>query len=358
MQSTNSSPWRMTVPLLLTVMAAAGWSWYWFYALDIAKAEFAKLRQSEVRLDCAKETWNGFPFRFTVICDAPDFSGGSGRANVSGKAARFSASVRAYNFNHVVAEISAPFTVTQTLAVAPDRPEIPDTMRLSSETAPLRAGILLSSGRLKQLTVRTENWRGQIAASRSGVEIEKAETTADQFAAHWQPPVDGSDPTVSLETQNLGYSGKLGARFGQEALAVEKAGLQIAFVNTALSEELASRAGLRAWQAAKGELAIRHVSFARDGRAAEGKGSIRLDDQGRLEGRLDLLVKGLQDLFDEFVATGRLSSSQATLASTAIGLLSKSQDEKRPGWTGVSVRAKKGRLYFGPFKFATVKPAF
>lgn len=358
MQSTYSSPWRMTVPLLLTVLVAAGWSWYWFHALDIAKAEFAKLRQSEIRLECAKETWNGFPFRFTVICESPDFSAGSGTANVSTRAARFSASVRAYNFNHIITEISAPFTVTQTLAVSADRPEIPDTVRLSSEATPLRAGILLTSGRLRQLTVRAENWRGKVAASRSGVEIENAETTADQFAAHWQPPVDGSSPTVSLETQNLGYSGKLGARFGHESFAVEKAGLQIAFVNTTLSEDLASRAGLRAWQAAKGELAIRHISFADGGRAAEGKGSIRLDDQGRLDGRLDLLVKGLKGLFDDFVATGRLSSSQATLASTAIGLLSKSQDEKRPGWTGVSVRAKKGRLYFGPFKFATVKPAF
>ncbi len=348
----------MTIPLLLTVLVAAGWSWYWFHALDIAKAEFAKLRQSDIRLDCAKETWNGFPFRFTFVCDSPDFSAGAGSANVSGKAVRFSASVRAYNLNHVIAEIRPPFALTQTLAVSPDRPEIPDTVQLSSETAPVRVGILLSAGRLKQLTLRTEGWRGRIRAARNGVEIENAETTAEHFAAHWQPPVDGSDPTVSLEGNNLNYSGKFGAGFGHETLALEKAGLQVAFVNTALTEDLASRAGLRAWQAAKGELAIRHISLIRDGRAAEGKGSIQLDDQGRLEGRLDLLVKGLQDLFDEFVATGRLSSSQATLASTAIGLLSKSQDEKRPGWTGVSVRAKKGRLYFGPFKFATLKPAF
>ena len=348
----------MTVPLLLTVLAAAGWSWSWFHALDIARAGFAELRQSEIRLDCAKETWHGFPFRFTVICDSPSFSAGNGAAGVSGKAARFSASVRVYSFNHVVAEISAPFVVTQTIAVGPDRPEMPDTVRLSSHSTPLRAGILLTSGNLKQLTVRAENWNGRIAASRSGVPVEKAETTADQLAAHWQPRVDGSDPTVSLEMENFGYTGMLGARFGHGALSVEKAALQLAFVNTILSGELASRNGLRAWQAANGALDIRHVSMAKDGRSAEGRGSVRLDEQGRLDGRIDLLVKGLRGLFDEFVAAGSLSSGQATLASTAIGLLSRSQDEKRPGWTGVSVRASKGRLYFGPFKFATVKPAF
>ena len=352
---------RMAVPLLLTVLVGSGWSWYWYHALDIAKARFAKLKSGDIAINCSGETWTGFPFRFTVICDNADFRIGTGKATASGKANQMTATVRAYDPNHAIAEFAPPFSMNFTMSVQQDGLTLPDTVTVSSDTSALRAGVLLSGGTLRQVSIRAQDWRGNLTATGAGRPMEKARTTADLLALHWSPArPDAADtaPVLSMQVENLAYSGAFGAHHGMQDLTVEKAGFQTAFINTEISTRLASLSGIRSWQAAGGEIRIAHFDFKRGAQEAEGSGTVRLDSEGRLEGRIDLLVKGMDEALRGLVDSGRLSSTQAALASTAIGLLSQTENKAKPGWTGVPVRATKGRIYFGPFKATTIKPLF
>lgn len=352
----------MTLPLILTVLVGAAWSTYWYFALDIAKAQFARLKSGDLAITCENETWSGFPFRFTLICDTAAFRLGTGKTTASGQADRLSATVRAYEPNHVIAEIGPPFTITYTMSPQQNDLALPDTVIFNSGTSVLRAGALLTGGKLKQVSVRSPAWRGKITATAAGRPIEKADTTADLLAINWTPARPESPDAVaavlSLQAENLVYAGALGARHGMRDLTVDNAGLQATLVKTEISTALLSRSGLRTWQAGGGEVNVSHFNFSNSTQQVEGSGTIRLDSEGRLEGRSDLLVKGMDETLRGLVDSGRLSSTQAVLASTAIGLLSQTGNKARPGWTGVPVRATKGRLYFGPFKAATLAPLF
>ena len=78
----SSRPWRMFGPLLLVLLLMAGWSIYWLFASAAARnaSEAARLRLAGdgIRLDCSKEEWGGFPFRFEFTCDGPRLTSSQG----------------------------------------------------------------------------------------------------------------------------------------------------------------------------------------------------------------------------------------------------------------------------------------
>lgn len=107
----SSRPWRMFGPLALVLLLFGGWSVFWLFASTAARATFAterhRLEAQGFRLDCAKETWGGYPFRFEFTCAAPRFS--TPRATVT--AQHLEAVVQAYNPRHAIVLIDGPAMV-------------------------------------------------------------------------------------------------------------------------------------------------------------------------------------------------------------------------------------------------------
>src|ERR1700732_4584056 len=70
--------WRLFLPPILLLIAAAAWSAFWFYAASEAEVKADAWRAQEAKsgrvYDCAKRTVAGFPFRLEVRCDGASVS--------------------------------------------------------------------------------------------------------------------------------------------------------------------------------------------------------------------------------------------------------------------------------------------
>ena len=70
--------WRLFLMPVLLLIAAAGWSAFWFYAasqVDVAADAWRAQEAKSGRVyDCAKRSVAGFPFRLEVRCDGASVS--------------------------------------------------------------------------------------------------------------------------------------------------------------------------------------------------------------------------------------------------------------------------------------------
>ena len=67
--------WRLFIMPILLVVAALGWSAFWFYSASQVDSASDAWRAREAKsgrvYDCAKRSVAGFPFRLEVRCDVP-----------------------------------------------------------------------------------------------------------------------------------------------------------------------------------------------------------------------------------------------------------------------------------------------
>src|SRR6266704_5788102 len=65
--------WRLFIIPILLVIAALGWSGFWFYSASQVDSASDAWRAREAKsgrvYDCAKRSVAGFPFRLQVRCD-------------------------------------------------------------------------------------------------------------------------------------------------------------------------------------------------------------------------------------------------------------------------------------------------
>lgn len=119
-QKPTPRPWRMLLPLLVVLALAAAWSVYWLVAASAARNTFdermAFAAERGQRLDCASETWGGYPFRFEFTCDKPVVTDKALGVISSG---RLRAVAMAYNPWHVLVLVDGP-----TIFTPNDRPPL------------------------------------------------------------------------------------------------------------------------------------------------------------------------------------------------------------------------------------------
>lgn len=361
MMQNRARPWRIALPLFAVLVLSAAWVGYWYFALLTAQREFSSLDARGVRIDCDHEQWAGFPFRIILVCDRPAFRIGAGEATLAGEGVRLSATALVYRPTHVIAELDGPSTLTQTRTPDPSG-RLPDQVTLVSERGPIRAGLQFDLDGVERVSAHFTGWSGRLVARALGRTLEDAAVSARGLAVHWSRPASqamaGGEQQVALDATFLTIVGTLTAAFGLDRLTLDRAELAVAATRISAPDGRITVADLKAWQAAGGELRVDHLALVQGTRQAAGTGVVRLDDQGRLDGRLDLEVKDLDTVFDELTASGRLTSDQATLAATALRLLAKGAPAPEPGWSRVPVRLSRGRLYFGPFKAAKLAPLF
>ncbi|HWO86555.1 MAG TPA: DUF2125 domain-containing protein, partial [Stellaceae bacterium] len=110
--------WRLFIMPFLLVVAALGWSAFWFYsasqvdsASDVWRAREAK---SGRVYDCAKRSVAGFPFRLEVRCDGVSVSLSSQTATqapVTAKLGEILVVAQVYDPKLLIAEFTAPATI-------------------------------------------------------------------------------------------------------------------------------------------------------------------------------------------------------------------------------------------------------
>ena len=114
--------WRLFIMPILLVVAALGWSAFWFYSASQVDSASDAWRAREAKsgrvYDCAKRSVAGFPFRLEVRCDGVSVSLSSQTAGqaatqapVTAKLGEILVVAQVYDPKLLIAEFTAPATV-------------------------------------------------------------------------------------------------------------------------------------------------------------------------------------------------------------------------------------------------------
>jgi len=114
--------WRLFIIPILLVVAALGWSAFWFYSASQVDTASDAWRAREARsgrvYDCAKRSVAGFPFRLEVRCDGVSVSLSSQTAGQAATQAPITAKLgeilvvaQVYDPKLLIAEFTAPATI-------------------------------------------------------------------------------------------------------------------------------------------------------------------------------------------------------------------------------------------------------
>jgi hypothetical protein len=110
--------WRLFIMPVLLVIAALGWSAFWFYSASQVDSASDAWRAREAKsgrvYDCAKRSVTGFPFRLEVRCDGVSVSLSSQTAEqapVTAKLGEILVVAQVYDPKLLIAEFTAPATI-------------------------------------------------------------------------------------------------------------------------------------------------------------------------------------------------------------------------------------------------------
>jgi len=114
--------WRLFIMPVLLVIAALGWSAFWFYSASQVDSASDAWRAREAKsgrvYDCAKRSVAGFPFRLEVRCDGVSVSLSSQTAGqtatqapVTAKLGEILVVAQVYDPKLLIAEFTAPATI-------------------------------------------------------------------------------------------------------------------------------------------------------------------------------------------------------------------------------------------------------
>jgi hypothetical protein len=116
--------WRLFIAPVLLLIAAIGWSAFWFYASSEVGVQADAWRAREARsgriYDCANRSVAGFPFRFEVRCEGASVtlvsqtaSQGAARTPLTARLGEILVVAQIYDPKHVIALFTAPATISE-----------------------------------------------------------------------------------------------------------------------------------------------------------------------------------------------------------------------------------------------------
>ena len=301
MSMTPSRPWRMITPLAAVLALFAIWSAYWLFAFTAARtyadAERQRLAREGIVLACSGESWGGYPFRFEYNCGDPVIQI---RDDMKAEAHTVTVIAQAYQPWHLVALIDGPTT-------------------LHSKN---RTAILLTHERgLASLNLKTPD------EPLFSVEFPKL-TVNHVFRA--------DDTLVSIRKRQAGV-------------------IDIAASAARITLTLAGKPPLELDQAAADTtlapgniLTINSASAQRGTLTVTGTGTLRLDAQNRVQGRIDTQVSDTQALLDAASPYVNMTASERSVLIAMLAAMGQK----------AAFSAMNGEIYWGPVKIGNAAPLF
>lgn len=337
-------------PMLLASLTVFvfGWVGLWVVARHEAKHAFATWLRNERAQGrawtCPEERIGGFPLGIVVSCREPTFRGPLGDGIYEGTLDAFSADARLYFPTHVTVMLDGPLTLQDAKGGGPSaridwsaaqlnlRGEVPgDLDRGQIELSDVVA-VLPGQSMVAPLHI------GQVEASFRPV-LQKAMQPFDVEAA-----LTLTDARIPEADAAFGSPSPLSAKLTATVTRFTADG-------TALPQLL------EPWRDAGGQLRVKSFSFQKGAFRAEGEGRIELDDERRIEGRLDARFSGLEPVAKRFgIPTGAVQIGSAL--SNLFGSKGGNTDLNATD-LALPLVAKDGHLWIGPVKIGvTLKPIY
>ncbi|MEZ5878425.1 MAG: DUF2125 domain-containing protein [Tepidamorphaceae bacterium] len=331
-------------PLALVLVLAAAWSSYWYAGSAGAKEGFRRwqARQAEMgrNFTCGERRHGGFPFRFEMYCGDPRFEITHDGMTTIVRAKAVNTVSMAYLPNRVIAEFVGPLyierddgaviestwdTSRMSMHVTPlgenARPEI---SRADLETANPLINIIPQPGRTAA-AYRAESFQMHLRKS----ETAGYENGYDLALSSVKPELQFADGRVN-GADNVGFIGG------------------VSHARALYSGDWKQR--LSDWRDAGGMLRVDALRVASGDALGVLDGALRLDREGRPEGRVNLTTAGL----DVSKAAGEGGIGLPGLAAFSIGALGSPVEIEGRQASRLGLRLQDGTLFLGPLGLTRV----
>jgi hypothetical protein len=306
--------WRLFIMPILLVVAALGWSAFWFYSASQVDSASDAWRAREAKsgrvYDCAKRSVAGFPFRLEVRCDGVSVSLSSQTATqtpVTAKLGEILVVAQVYDPKLLIAEFTAPATIY-------DRGEQP-SMTVNWRTArssvaglpgvPQRASIVFDDASIDRLN-------GAVQAPLARAKHIELHGRLAEGSALDRPVIE---TVLKIES---------GSVQGVHPLLAEPFDADLRTMLSGLRDFSPKPwpQRFRELQAAGGHVEIVQSRVQQGDLVAVAAGTLGLSAQGRLDGELQMTVAGIQKVIPALGIEKMLDEGvpQATLDRVAPGV--------------------------------------
>jgi hypothetical protein len=306
--------WRLFIMPILLVVAALGWSAFWFYSASQVDSASDAWRAREAKsgrvYDCAKRSVAGFPFRLEVRCDGVSVSLSSQTATqapVTAKLGEILVVAQVYDPKLLIAEFTAPATIY-------DRGEQP-SMTVNWRTArssvaglpgvPQRASIVFDDASIDRLN-------GAVQAPLARAKHIELHGRLAEGSALDRPVIE---TVLKIES---------GSVQGVHPLLAEPFDADLRTMLSGLRDFSPKPwpQRFREIQAAGGHVEIVQSRIQQGDLVAVAAGTLGLSAQGRLDGELQMTVAGIEKVIPALGIEKMLDEGvpQATLDRVAPGV--------------------------------------
>jgi hypothetical protein len=286
---TRRRRWQIFLPTILLLIVAAAWSAFWFYAVSEAqvKAEawLAQEAKSGRSYDCTKRSIGGFPFRFEMRCDGARVTLTSQTAGaaqpVTVELGEILAVAQVYDPKLLIAEFKAPAAISDT----PNAPAMQVNWSKAQSSVvglpavPQRASIVFDD----------------VAIDRSNNSVQVPLARAKHVELHGRL-AEGStlkDPVIEsvlrIEAGSLPEIHPVLAKPFTAEIHAKLSGLK-----DMVPKPWPDR--FRELQASGGRVEILPSRVQQDDLIAVAAGPLALNEQGRLDGELQVTVTGIEKI--------------------------------------------------------------
>ena len=322
------------IPLGVVVVAALAWTGFWFHAASVARATLSGWQEREAQLgrqfSCGSQAIGGYPFRFEVRCRDAAADLIEAKPPLQIRAKELLTVAQIYQPTLILAEIASPLTVGE-----------------GGRKAALAAQWTLAQASLRGLPMRPE----RVSVAVDNLKLSQPEAAEPLFSAkhaELHARLDPQSPPDQLVVD-------VAARLEQATSAAggpildEPIDFELSTVLHGLKDLKPKPVAelLRQLAAAGGDLQVVRARMARGSMLADATGTLRLNPQGRLEGRLEVTIAGI----DFRLLERALPQLKANAGPVGIGLLAllgeQTKLEGRPA-VSVPLRFTDGAAYLGP----------
>lgn len=360
LKPTTKSSRFILLPVIGLFVLAGLWSIYWFVAAakveEILTTTLARQQARGLTITCGNRTIQGFPFKFLLNCEKLKVVRETPTRLTTLTASRLVAAVMAYNYNHMISEIYGPFEITRGRKNNQSTTDVETRKLFSGNAQTIQASVVLKNNALKQSTIIIKGLAGDLIDYTVRTSPQTVKTNLEEAIIHVRATGSMSEPIGPYETgtfiKNLSLVGGAANIQSTKGTKFEEFILRTDITNVPYTLRGKPLDLLKIWRDKKGQIDITELSARSNPVELKGTGNVTLDATSRPKGVVNMQVSGLDELVKSLVVAGKIREQEASLGLAAIKLLGGNSNKG----VKIALRATKGKVYFGPFLVAKLKP--
>ena len=334
---------RYITLILLVLLVIGGWVGFWKFAQIRAEEAIEGWKAREARsgrvYECSSQSIGGFPFRFELFCDGVKAAIRSANPPAAVTAANIHVASQIYQPTLLISEVTGPLTYAE----EGKPPSYVANWKLAQSSVrgtprdPERVSVVLDDLHVKH-----------VEPAESVVDAERLEIHGRivEGSAQSNPVIEIVLRSVKLAAPLLG---NIAAKPTDSDIEITLRGLKD-FAPKPWPDRLRELAQTR------GKLEVRRARIEQGDTLAVGGGAFTINENGKLDGQLNVTIAGAEGLINEVLAANK----QKLGFSISVGLGLLSGNKKLEGRPAISLplRVRDGAAYLGPVKVAEVPALF